>query len=490
MLAWRSLPPHRPADDSAVAQALKSGTLVHLPAGSSFGRDLLGPGAHESLLATLGVGAAVVVPLVVDGRAMGTLTLGAHGETGFSSSDLAVVEEVLRRFQVAVTQVRLYREAQEANRLKDEFLATLSHELRTPLNAILGWARILRGRPLDDKAAHAVHVIERNAEAQARLIEDVLDVSRIITGKLTLEIEPVRLPVVVAAALDAIRPAAAAKGVRLAEAIEPTPLVTGDADRLQQVVWNLLSNAVKFTGTAGTVIVGLRRVAGAVELAVSDTGVGIRRDVLPFVFDRFRQADPSTTRSQGGLGLGLAIVRHLVELHGGTVSVESVEGAGTTFKVQLPIRAEAVDSTPTSPLALGEALTAGAPDLPLSGCRVLVVEDHMDARELAHAVLQGAGASVALADSSTGALRIFEATPIDVVVADIGLPEQDGYELIRRVRSLPPDRGGRVAALALTGYARPEDKARALAAGFDAHIAKPADPALLVRTIRALLARG
>jgi PAS domain S-box-containing protein len=483
-----ALPACRPEPGSLVARALASAPPSHLEAeAATLACELLGTGPWTIPLASLASGPVLVVPLALEQRVIGTLTLSTRAGCRFDDSDLAVVEELLRRFRVALTQVRLYREAQEANRLKDEFLATLSHELRTPLNAVLGWARILRSRPLDDKAAHAVRVIERNAEAQARLIEDVLDVSRIITGKLTLEVEPIHLPVVVAAALDSIRPAANARGVRLAETIEPVPLVSGDAHRLQQVIWNLLSNAVKFTGAGGSVVVGLRRRADTVELTVSDTGVGIRREALPFVFDRFRQADPSTTRSQTGLGLGLAIVRHLVELHGGTVAVESVEGQGTTFAVCLPVQDAETDDVPSAPPGFREDRTPGLSDLPLQGFHVLVVDDHQDARELAHAVLQGAGAAVATADSAAGALRLFESVPVDALVADIGLPGQDGYALIRRVRALPADRGGEVVAVALTGYARPEDRTRALAAGFNGHIIKPAEPASLVRTLRALL---
>jgi CheY-like chemotaxis protein len=330
-----------------------------------------------------------------------------------------------------------------------------------------------------------VQVIERNAEAQARLIEDVLDVSRIITGKLTLEVESVHLPAAVVAALDSIRPAAHAKGIRLVEDLRPTLPVSGDRHRLQQVIWNLLSNAVKFTNPGGSVTVSLHDVDDEVELTVSDTGVGIRREVLPFVFDRFRQADPSTTRSQGGLGLGLAIVRHLVELHGGNVRVRSVEGQGTTFTVSLPGRRAQPGAVPAGQMVFGGGLLLGTPDLPLRGLHALVVDDHQDARELAEAVLQAAGATVVTAESVSEAVAALESARVDVLVADIGLPGEDGYDLIRQVRRRP---GGRtVVAVALTGYARAEDKDRALEAGFDRHIVKPAEPAALVMTIRELI---
>ena len=474
---------------SRVASAARLRQVQALDEPPALATELLGPGPHVQYLELLPARSVVLVPLVADERVMGVLTLGAAAPSRFHASDMAVIDDLVRRFRIAIAQVRLYREAQEANRLKDEFLATLSHELRTPLNAILGWARILRSRPLDEKADHAVQVIERNAEAQARLIEDVLDVSRIITGKLTLEVEAVHLPAVVMAALDSIRPAANAKGIRLEEDLTPTATVGGDPHRLQQVIWNLLSNAVKFTPSGGRVTVSLRDVGDNVELSVSDTGMGIRREVLPFVFDRFRQADPSTTRSQGGLGLGLAIVRHLVELHGGSVTVRSVLGQGTTFTVQLPGRPLTAGLVPSGQMVFGGGLLLGTPDVPLRGIRALVVDDHQDARELADAVLQAAGAVVETAGSVPEALSLFDRTRADVLVTDIGLPGQDGYDLIREIRQRTRTAGPRVVAVALTGYARAEDRERALAAGFDRHIVKPAEPAALVMLIRELLDR-
>jgi PAS domain S-box-containing protein len=483
-----TLPPYPLDPDCHVATVARLGQVQTFDEpGPAFATDLLGPGPHAAYLDGLPSGSAVLVPLVGEERVMGVLTLGSVAPNRFHPSDMAVIDDLVRRFRIAIAQVRLYREAHEANRLKDEFLATLSHELRTPLNAILGWARILRSRPLDDKADHAVQVIERNAEAQARLIEDVLDVSRIITGKLTLEMEAVHLPAVVMAALDSIRPTANAKGVRLEEDLTPTATVSGDPHRLQQVIWNLLSNAVKFTPSGGRLAVALRDVGDNVELSVSDTGVGIRREVLPFVFDRFRQADPSTTRSQGGLGLGLAIVRHLVELHGGSVTVRSVVGQGTTFTVELPARPFDAGGVPSGQMVFGGGLLLGTPDLPLRGIRSLVVDDHQDARELAEAVLQAAGAVVETAGSVPEALKLFEGTRADVLVTDIGLPGQDGYDLIRHIRQRTRPGDPHVVAVALTGYARAEDRERALAAGFDRHVVKPAEPAALVMMIRDLL---
>ena len=487
-----SLPPHGLDTDSLVAQATRirqtvTARTATADAAGDLARQVFGTGVHLDYMETLPAASAVVAPLVIDMRVLGVLTLVSGVPDRYQAAELVIVDDLVRRCQVALTQVRLYREAQEANRLKDEFLATLSHELRTPLNAMLGWARILRSRSLDEKTDHAVQVIERNAEAQARLIEDVLDVSRIITGKLTLEMEPVHLPAVVLAALDSIRPAATAKGIRLVEDLQPASTVGGDRHRLQQVIWNLLSNAVKFTNAGGTVTASLRDVGGNVEIAVSDTGVGIRREVLPFVFDRFRQADPSTTRSQGGLGLGLAIVRHLVELHGGTVRVRSILGQGTTFIVELPAHASGA-ATPAGQMVLGGGLLLGTPDLPLRGVRALVVDDHQDARELATAVLQAAGAGVETAATVAEALDVLARESIHVLVADIGLPGEDGYALIRQVRQRPG--GDRLVAVALTGYARAEDKTRALEAGFDRHVVKPAEPAALVMLVRDLLDRA
>ncbi len=390
--------------------------------------------------------------------------------------------EIAEREGAERARDRLYREAHDANRLKDEFLSTLSHELRTPLNAIFGWARILRTRDLDPKSAHAVEVIERNAEAQIRLIEEVLDVSRIITGKMVLTMEPTDIRAVVRATIDTVGPAMRAKRIRFEEKIaDDLPLVYGDAHRLQQVFWNLLSNAVKFTGSHGTITVTGRLVLPFVELEIQDTGIGIRREVLPFVFDRFRQADSSTTRMHGGLGLGLAIVRHIVELHGGVVNASSAgEGYGATFTIQVPIaeRGEA-----TVPGYVRPARVAGSSDPPLRDCRILVVEDHADARDLVIAVLEEAGALVVSASTAREALtRAREARP-DVLITDLGLPGEDGYALLAEFRTICPD----VPAVALTAYARTSDRDRALAAGFKRHSIKPVDPKQFVELVASLL---
>jgi PAS domain S-box-containing protein len=384
-------------------------------------------------------------------------------------------------------------EAEAANRAKDEFLATLSHELRTPLNAMLGWAQLLRTGRLDAAAVRrAVDVIERNTKMQAQLIEDLLDVSRIITGKLNLALRPVSLAAVIDAALDAVRGAAEAKDIELrtigATAVPP---IEGDADRLQQVVWNLLSNAIKFTPRGGRVDVTLEAREATVVLRVQDTGKGIPAHFLPFIFDRFRQADSTSTRAHGGLGLGLAIVRHLVALHGGTVQARSDgENRGTTFSVELPILGAAAEEGAV-PRPVGTLTASGDGDgLPaLDGTQVLVVDDEPDARDVLVALFAQCGAVVAAVGSAADALRAVADHRPDVLVSDVAMPGVDGYDLIREVRALPPERGGRVPAVALTAYARSEDRDRALAAGFHAHVPKPVEPARLARLVARLAGR-
>jgi signal transduction histidine kinase/CheY-like chemotaxis protein len=383
----------------------------------------------------------------------------------------------------------LYRQAHEANRLKDEFLATLSHELRTPLNAIVGWTALLADGRLDaDGRRKAILAIERNARAQTKLIEDILDVSRIVSGKIRLSVGPVDLPAVIRHAVDAVRPAADAREIRLELALDAhAGPVVGDPDRLQQVVWNLLSNAIKFTPRGGRVHVELGRANAHAEIVVRDTGVGIPREFLPHVFDRFRQADASSTRSHGGLGLGLAIVRHVVELHGGSVDVASEgEGKGATFSVRLPLvpTARAVAALPP---AGTEVPASGAI---LAGLRVLVVDDDLDSRELLAISLTRSGAEVRSASSTRAALAAIEEQPPDVLLSDIEMPGEDGYALIEKVRALPPERGGRVPAAALTAYARAEDRVIALQRGFQIHLAKPIDTAELAAVVASLAGRA
>ena len=372
-----------------------------------------------------------------------------------------------------------------ANEMKDQFLATLSHELRTPLNAVLGWTQMLRSGALrGDTTAKALESLDRNARAQARLVDELLDVSRIITGKLEIEQDIVGLMAPIANAVDAVRPAATAKHLSLSVSTEPSTecYVRGDSGRLQQVFLNLLSNAVKFTPEGGTIQVGLRRVDSQAVIDVRDTGQGISLDLQPYIFERFRQGDTSTTRRHGGLGLGLAIARHLTEAHGGMVSVESVgDGSGTTFTVRLPLVEVPLKLQTTSATRYPAAMPS------LSGSRILVVDDMPDARNLMRAALESAGAEVSVASSTAEALQAVANSTFDLLLADIGMPGQDGYDLIEAVRRQSPQDGAKLRALAVSAYARMADRQRALAAGFDGHISKPVEPAALIRSVAEIL---
>jgi PAS domain S-box-containing protein len=386
-------------------------------------------------------------------------------------------------------------EAERIGRMKDEFLATLSHELRTPLNAILGWAQILsRGGLGPEQAAKAFDAIARNARLQASIVEDLLDMSRIVSGKVRLEFQPVDAAGAIETALDVIRPAADAKGVRLRKSLpSPLPPVNADPSRLQQILWNLLSNAIKFTPAGGEVRVGLRERPGSLEVSVTDTGQGIRTDFLPHVFERFRQADASTTRSYGGLGLGLSIVKSLVDLHAGSISASSPgEGLGATFAVTLPIASVPADrfNRPRPEPGWGVRPSSGAaPDLRLTGKHVLVVDDHADTRDLVRTILEECGAIVTLTASAPEALEVLRTAPNppDVLLSDIGMPEMDGYELIRRVRELEKAGVAQVRAVALTALAGGGDRELASRSGFDAHVAKPVDRQQLIEVIGACL---
>jgi CheY-like chemotaxis protein len=370
-------------------------------------------------------------------------------------------------------------EAEAANRTKDEFLATVSHELRTPLNAILGWSRLARADATPD-TERALSIIERNATAQARIIEDVLDVSRIISGKLRLDPRPMRLEQAVQGALEAVRPAAEAKQVELAVRVGTLPEIIGDPDRIQQVVWNLLSNAVKFTPRSGKIKLDAEARGDEVVLEVTDSGQGIDPKFLPHVFEPFRQADSSTTRRHGGLGLGLAIVKQLVYAHGGTLRADSEGmGRGATFTVAFP----ASDDLDSGAFAVANA-PARQPRL--DDVKVLVVDDEEDARMLLVEILSKQGAATMTAASAREALEELGRFHPDVVVSDIGMPEADGYMLLERIRTLDPGAGGRTPAVALTAYARPEDAARALRAGFQTHLAKPVDAGRLISAIARL----
>ncbi len=388
-------------------------------------------------------------------------------------------------------------EAERASQMKDEFLATLSHELRTPLNAILGWAQVLRDGHADPADLNqGLATIERNARAQTQIIEDLLDMSRIISGKVRLDVQRIDLAPALEAAIETMRPAADAKGIRLQAVLDPVARpVSGDPNRLQQVFWNLLSNAIKFTPKGGRVQVVLERVNSHLEVSVIDSGEGIKADFLPHVFDRFRQADASTTRQHGGLGLGLAIVKQLVELHGGGVRVKSGgPGAGTTFIVSLPLtvlhpEAEPLEGERRHPQANSSRVVLPSGGLDLRGVKVLVLDDEADARALVKRLLEGCGALVRVAGSVEDTLRLLGEEKPDVLVSDIGMPGEDGYSLIRRVRALGAANGGAVPAVALTAYARAEDRMKAILAGFQMHVAKPVEPAELLTMVASLAGR-
>jgi PAS domain S-box-containing protein len=490
--------PTQPEGNTGVPEAIRTGEPVVYPEVTeamvaAWARDE----EHRELIKDLGLHSVMVVPLRARGRMLGALWF-ATAESGrrYSEADRELAVSLGDRAALAVDNARLYSEsvaayeqAQRASRMKDEFLATLSHELRTPLSAIVGWAHLLGQGELDEEARRrAIEAIRRNATVQTQLISDILDVSRIVAGRMRLEVRPVDAMAVVEAALDTVRPAAEAKGITLAPsyALGAAPLF-GDADRLQQVAWNLLSNAVKFTPSGGRVEVGLRAAGTHVLFSVQDTGPGIPEEALPHVFERFQQADASSTRRHGGLGLGLAIVRHLVELHGGTVEAANAPGGGALFEVRLPT---GIRQSPA--IALDAAVAGGAgterPPAPptLSGVRVLVVEDHPDARELVSTVLEGAGARVTAVGTAAEALAAIDRERPDVLLSDIEMPGQDGYELMRILRARPAKMGGDVPAAALTAYAGAEHRRAALSAGFQAHLAKPVQPDTLVEMVQRL----
>jgi len=400
-----------------------------------------------------------------------------------------VAEENQAHARALAEDLRLARDkAEEATRLKDEFLATVGHELRTPLSAILGWGRMLQNGQLNAvKTSRAIDAIVRNAVAQNQIVDDLLDVSRIIAGQLRLDVQLVDIGQVVTAALDNVRTAADAKNVAVEALVTPEAgAIKGDFGRLQQVMWNLLNNSVKFTPSGGRVHVSVRRVGDLVEIEVADTGQGISRAFLPRIFDRFSQQEGSNTRKAGGLGLGLAIVRHLVELHGGTVTAHSDgEGQGATFIVSLPL-APALTMKPPAPTRPVEQISFPSE---LRGLKVLVVDDEPDARALVQSVLEDGGAIVTTAKGATEGLEAIRMTLPDVIVSDIGMPEVDGYEFVRRLRQLPRERGGRIPAVALTAYARAEDRRKALMTGFQNHAAKPVDPQELVVVVANLAGR-
>jgi signal transduction histidine kinase/ActR/RegA family two-component response regulator len=431
---------------------------------------------------------------VVDGRSVGRVWT-FRDITEHRRAEQAARQAAEERRQLLESEQFARGEAERANAMKDEFLATVSHELRTPLNAILGWSHLLRtGAMTAAQNQQGLEVIERNARAQIQLIEDLLDMSRIISGKMRLDIQSVDPAAFIEAAIETVKPAAEAKGIRLSPLLDPgAGPVNGDPGRLQQVVWNLLSNAIKFTARDGRIQVVLERVNSHVEIAVADTGVGIKPEFLPHVFDRFRQEKGARTRSATGLGLGLSIVKHLVELHGGSVrAVSAGEGQGATFTVCLPltvVQREGGRGQRLHPRGRSAASPLFRPP-DLSGIKVLVVDDQPDARDMVKRVLEDCEADVATVGSAAEALRAVEDARPDVLVSDIGMPDVDGYELLRRIRALGPSPGGHLPAIALTAFARSEDRTRALRAGFLAHVAKPVEPAELLATVASVVGRA
>ncbi|MBD2170925.1 PAS domain S-box protein [Anabaena cylindrica FACHB-318] len=419
-----------------------------------------------------------VLSLVLD------VTERIQAEKALRQSELMVTEE---RAQALERERAARIELERASRMKDEFLAIVSHELRSPLNGILGWSRLLRTRKLSpEKIEQALESIERNAQAQTQLIEDLLDISRIIRGNIRLLVRPTKLIPVIQAALDTVRPIANTKSIQIISRLNfDIGLVSADPERLQQVIWNLLSNAVKFTPEGGRVEICLEQVETNVQIQVIDTGTGISPEFLPYVFDRFRQADATTTRNQGGLGLGLAIVRNLVELHNGKVSVASPgEGQGATFTVQLPLLATYSTLTPEEPLI--QRQTAWDTKVQIKGLKILAVDDEPDTREFLKTALEQYGAIVTTAASTREALKLLQLVKPDVLLSDIGMPNEDGYALIRQIRALSSEQGGNVPAAALTAYTRQSDRLQALTAGFQIHISKPIEPIQLLKIVATL----
>lgn len=454
-----------------------------------------------------GIQAVICVPLHKNGRFAACMAVHQKEPRNWTIDEVELVRFVANRFWESIERSRVLKSlneslnreqeerqnAENANRVKDEFLATVSHELRTPLNAILGWSSMLRGGRLKpDDAQRAVETVERSARSQSQLIDDLLDISRIITGKLRLEISSVELTDVINAAIDSLRPAAEAKGIRLQKILDSeTGTISGDTSRLQQVVWNLISNAVKFTPRDGRVQIRLVRINSHVEIIVSDTGKGIEPEFLPYVFDRFRQADQTTTRQHGGLGLGLSIVRQLVEMHGGTVHAESDgEGSGATFIVKLPRMIAAYPAAGNTGELVKPPEIAELPEVDnkpkLGGLHVLIVDDEADSHDLLRVILEHAGATVEASSSAADALKKLGQNRFDILVSDIGMPDEDGYDLIKKVRRLVSNKNKRIPAVALTAYTRTEDRVRALDAGFQTHIAKPVEPVELIAVIVSL----
>jgi signal transduction histidine kinase/CheY-like chemotaxis protein len=495
---FRRIPPGRDPY-ATVKEGGKTELIAEVPA---FVREVLSahPEQHD-LLKQVEPTSLLVVPLKSQNTILGAVVCGiSGGERHFSPSDVTLAEELARRAAMAIDNARLYELSQrerglleEASRAKDEFVALISHELRTPLSAILGWSRMLRGGDVPEETKeHALNVIERNASAQNQLVGDLLDASRIISGKIRLAFAQVDPVDVVELAIEGVRPAAEAKHIGLtSDLATDLGTIRGDGDRLQQVTWNLLTNAVKFTPKGGAIRVALRRAESHIELIVQDTGVGIAREFLPNVFERFRQADEGTTRRHMGLGLGLSIAKHLVELHGGSIASQSAGiGHGATFTVKLPISPL---MTPSFDLPRERATTGPPPadelTSSLKGVRLLVVDDEADARDLLQTLLGMYGMDVETAATAADALACLDRFQPDAIISDIGMPDEDGYLLIRKIRTLAEDSKKNIPAIALTAFARKEDRMQALVAGFNAHLAKPVEPTTLIAMIADLVGK-
>jgi signal transduction histidine kinase/two-component SAPR family response regulator len=444
------------------------------------------------LSGTLPLRGWLAAPLTAgDERTIGVLQLSDKNGADFSEDDATILVQLAQIVTIAVENI-LHNQAREANRIKDEFLSTLSHELRTPLQAMLIWTRVLREERLESELrSRGLAVLERSMKSQQRLIDDLVDVSRIVAGKMRLDVGPFDLARAIETAVDTIRPGADEKEIEIACTLPPQCPVTGDATRVQQIIGNLLSNSVKFTPNAGHIEVRLDQLEGRARIQVRDTGKGISSDFLPHVFERFRQADSSSTRAYGGLGLGLPIVRHLVELHGGTVTAESAgEGKGAVFTVHLPAVPPQLVEPPSLPGADADGAAVVASNaLRLDGLTVLIVDDEADTRDSLALALQQLGASVTAVGCTADAVAAIDQAVPDVLLSDLGMPGEDGYELIRKVRARPRERGGRIPAAAITAYVWPEERARALQAGFDAQVDKPVEPDELATTVSQLARR-
>ena len=486
-----------PSSPSGVPAAIQSRRSILMAQVAESDLMLAAQSADQlSILHQIGPKSWMVVPLIGRDQAVGALTFAiTESARQYDRTDLLFAEVVASQVAASIEHARLYRDAdgarraaEAANQAKDEFLATLSHELRNPLNAILGWAGMLQGGQLsEERSRRAIQIIVRNAQAQTRLVDDLLDLSTVISGRMRLSVEAVNLREVIEASLETVGPAAEAKGIRLQSVLDsPGTPVSGDPARLQQVVWNLLSNAVKFTPKGGRVQVKLQQVRSHVEIIVSDSGEGIRAEILPYIFDRLRPRDTSSPRAQEGLGIGLALVRHLVELHGGSVIADSLgEGQGATFVVKLPLMVTEVRERAVAPTET-PAVTGSS----LAGVRILVVDDDPTAVDLVREVLVQAGGEVRGSGTVEEALRVFEQWRPDILVSDVEMPGQDGYTLIRKVRALDPERGGKTPAVALTAFGRPEDRVRSLRAGFNIHVTKPVDRGELIAVIASLTGRS